>query len=64
VEEIAQRLREIEPQVQRLHADANNNRSNYGPKFPLQLRKILSERDELQNVLSISQSKSAEGRFL
>jgi uncharacterized protein YecE (DUF72 family) len=64
VAEIAQRLRNIEPQVQRLHAAANNNRSNYAPKFASRLREILSERDELRKALAIKQRKPAQGQLL
>jgi uncharacterized protein YecE (DUF72 family) len=64
VEEIAQRLRDIEPQVQRLHAAANNNRSNYAPKLASRLREILSDRDELRKALALKQKKPAQGRLL
>ncbi len=64
VEEIVQRLRNIEPQVQRLHAAANNNRSNYAPKLASRLQQILSERDELRKALAIKPGKPAQGLLL
>jgi uncharacterized protein YecE (DUF72 family) len=52
IRSIADRIIEIEPQVKRLHAAANNNRSNYAPNAALRIQALLEERDELRNKLA------------
>ena len=43
VEEIAQRAREVEAQVNELHLVANNNRSNYAPRLAERLQRALGQ---------------------
>jgi uncharacterized protein YecE (DUF72 family) len=43
VEELAQRAREVEAQVEELHLVANNNRSNYAPRLAERLQKALGQ---------------------
>ncbi len=43
VEELVQRAREVSVQVDELHLVANNNRSNYAPKFAAALQKGLGQ---------------------
>ena len=64
VEEIAQRLANIAPEVQRIHAAANNNRSDYAPKFAERLREILRKRDELQQALRFKRKAASQGELL
>ena len=52
VKEIAERLRKVDKEVERLHVIANNNRSNYAPKLAEALRKQLGLRDEMQRRLA------------
>jgi uncharacterized protein YecE (DUF72 family) len=52
VKEIAERLRKVDKEVERLHVIANNNRSNYAPKLAEALRKELGLREELQKRLA------------
>jgi uncharacterized protein YecE (DUF72 family) len=51
VKELAERLRKVDEDVERLHVIANNNRSNYAPKLAEALRKQVGLRDELQRRL-------------
>jgi uncharacterized protein YecE (DUF72 family) len=50
-QELASRLCEVESQVNRLHAAANNNRSNYAPKLALKLRELIEHKQVLQREL-------------
>lgn len=59
IREITDRILEIEPEVKRLHAAANNNRSNYAPKAALRIRALLEERDELREKLPMLRRKTA-----
>jgi len=52
VKEIAERLRKVDKEVERLHVIANNNRSNYAPKLAEALRKQIGLREELQRRLA------------
>lgn len=52
VKKIAERLRKVDKEVERLHVIANNNRSNYAPKLAQALRKQLGLREELQRHLA------------
>src|SRR5439155_25837899 len=52
VKEIAERLRKVDKEVERLHVIANNNRSNYAPKLAEALRKEIGLREELQHRLA------------
>lgn len=52
VAEIAERLRKLDKEVERLHVIANNNRSNYAPKLAEALRRQLGLREELQRRLA------------
>jgi uncharacterized protein YecE (DUF72 family) len=52
VKEIAERLRRVEKEVERLHIIANNNRSNYAPKLAEALRKQLGLQRELKQKLA------------
>jgi uncharacterized protein YecE (DUF72 family) len=52
VKEIAERLRNVDKEVERLHVIANNNRSNYAPKLAEALRKQIGLREELQRRLA------------
>jgi uncharacterized protein YecE (DUF72 family) len=64
--QIAERMLEIEPQVKRLHAAANNNRSNYAPKAALRLKALLEEREELRKKLAMPAraKKPVQGKLL
>lgn len=64
VAEIAQRLVEIEPNVKRLHAAANNNRSNYAPKMALRLQALLRERAELADKIAGVGLRAKQGALL
>jgi uncharacterized protein YecE (DUF72 family) len=55
VKEIAERLRAVEKEVERLHVIANNNRSNYAPKLAEALRKQLGLQRELKEKLARKQ---------
>ena len=55
VKEIAQRLRKVDKEVERLHVIANNNRSNYAPKLAEALRQQVGLRGELQRRLADKQ---------
>ncbi len=44
VEEIAERMRAVAPQVDEMHLVANNNRSNYAPKLAERLQETLKTR--------------------
>ncbi len=59
VKEIAERLRKVEKEVERLHVIANNNRSNYAPK----LAKALQEQLRLQRELRKELSKTRQGQL-
>jgi len=52
VSEIAERLRNVDKEVERLHVIANNNRSNYAPRLAEALGKQLGLREELQRRLA------------
>lgn len=52
VREIAERLRKVEAEVERLHVIANNNRSNYAPKLAAALRQKLGLQRELKEKLA------------
>lgn len=52
VNEIAERLRKVDKEVERLHVIANNNRSNYAPKLAEALRQQIGLREELQRRLA------------
>ena len=51
VKEIAEHLRKVDEEVERLHVIANNNRSNYAPKLAEALRKQLGLREEFRRRL-------------
>jgi uncharacterized protein YecE (DUF72 family) len=55
VKEIAERLRKVDKEVERLHVIANNNRSNYAPKLAEALRQQIGLREELQRRLAEKQ---------
>jgi hypothetical protein len=50
--QIAERLRKVDKEVERLHVIANNNRSNYALKLAEALRKEIGLREELQRRLA------------
>ena len=61
VEEIAERLRKVSQEVDRLHVIANNNRSNYAPKLAEALRAALGKKRDLQKKLEyIKKPKQGE----
>jgi uncharacterized protein YecE (DUF72 family) len=57
VEEIAERLRKVTEEVDRLHVIANNNRSDYAPKLAAALQRKLGLQRELQRTPTVTQSK-------
>jgi uncharacterized protein YecE (DUF72 family) len=59
VKEIAERLRKVEKEVERLHVIANNNRSNYAPK----LAKALQEQLRLQRELRKELARTQQGQL-
>jgi uncharacterized protein YecE (DUF72 family) len=59
VREITNRMLEIEPEVKRLHAAANNNRSNYAPKAALRIKQLMEEREELKGKLRSTRKRTA-----
>jgi uncharacterized protein YecE (DUF72 family) len=63
VREIAERLRKVDKEVERLHVIANNNRSNYAPKLAEALRKQIGLREELQRRLA-EQQKTKQLKLL
>jgi uncharacterized protein YecE (DUF72 family) len=64
IREITDRMLEIEPEVKRLHAAANNNRSNYAPKLALRLQQVLNEREELRKAVAVRRKKLSQGELL
>ena len=65
IREISDRILEIEPEVKRLHAAANNNRSNYAPKAALRIKRLLEEKEALGTKLeSLRKRKLTQAKLL
>jgi uncharacterized protein YecE (DUF72 family) len=60
VKELAERLRKVSKEVDRLHVIANNNRSNYAPKLAQRLKEQLGLQRKLQEVLEKKQKGQRE----
>ena len=60
VDELTERIEEVEEQVKELHIVANNNRSNYAPRLAERIQTLLRERGRLKGL---AQKKPKESQL-